>query len=150
MRAYMESKGTIGRVLAVDWGEKRIGLAISDETQTLAKPLSVIRAKSRIENAEIISKIAEENHCVTIVIGVSYDSNGNLSPSGRRGDRLAHAMRSISNAKIFTIDEYRSTQNAQQHQITLATSRKKRRGHLDSKAAAVFLQAYLNTEFENE
>lgn len=140
----MESLRTTGRLLAVDWGEKKIGLAISDETQTLAKPLKVMKAGSRAENANKIVEFAEQNNCVRIIVGVSYDLEGNLSPSGRRGDRLAKEVRSKVTIPVLTVDESFSTNEALSHQIIIGAARKKRRGHLDDKAAAFFLQSYLD------
>jgi putative Holliday junction resolvase len=140
----MESGELCGRILAIDWGEKRIGVAISDETQTLARPLAVLESGSRKVNAEQIATIAGEWGPVEIIIGVTYDAEGELTPSGRRANRLADSVRSVTDICVTTVDEARSTQTAKENKIFIGTTRKSRRGHLDSDAAAVFLQQYLD------
>jgi putative Holliday junction resolvase len=145
----MESSESYGRILAIDWGEKHIGIAISDETQTLARPLDVLKSGSRKLNAEQIAAITEEWDPVEIIMGVTYDAEGELTPSGRRANRLADALRCVTDISIKTVDEVRSTQIAKENKIIIGTTRKSRRGHLDSDAAAVFLQQYLDRGRKN-
>ena len=140
----MEGRDNSGRILAVDWGEKRIGIAISDETQTLARPIDVLKSSSRKENAGQIAAIAEEYDPAEIIVGVTYDAEGELTPSGRRANRLADALRCVTPIRIRTVDEARSTQMAKENKILIGSTRRSRRGHLDSEAAAVFLQQYLD------
>jgi hypothetical protein len=66
---------SVKSVLAVDWGRKRLGLAVSDPTCTLARPLGVLKHFSRREDAEKILEIAQENNVGMIIIGVTYDDN---------------------------------------------------------------------------
>lgn len=140
----MESKIELGRILAVDWGEKRIGVAISDETQTLARPLEVIQSGSRKDNALEIARIINGNSPIEVVVGVTYDANGELTPVGRRANRLAEAMRALLSCPVTIVDEARSTRQAKENKIIVGSTRKNRKGHLDAEAAAVFLQWYLD------
>jgi len=139
-----------GPVLAVDWGAKRLGIAISDLTHTLARPLTILNAKSRRENSVDIAAIARKHHCTSVVVGASYDDFGELTPSGRRAKRLADALDATLDANVLIFDESHSTRRAKQNQISLGSSRKKRKGHLDAKAAAVFLQSYLDEQLQDE
>ena len=140
----LEPEKMPGRILAIDWGEKRIGVAVSDETQTIARPFEVIVSGSRKENAKKIEKIAYTNKITEIIIGVTYDQMGELSPSGRRAARLAEALRKSTFSKVKLYDESGSTKRAKTHKIITGVNRKKRKGHLDAEAAAIFLQDYLD------
>lgn len=134
------------RILAVDHGEKRIGLAISDPTATIASPLKVIRHVSRVIDAAQVAEMALQNDAGLIVVGQSYDEDGNPNPSGRRAGRFADELRSQTNIPVVLWDESHSTQIARAARIELGVSRKKRAGHQDEFAAVVILQSYLESK----
>jgi len=135
--------GQTGRILAVDWGEKRIGLAISDPTRTISLPLDVIDHISRERDAERIIQIAEEMEATQIIVGVSYDDDYHLTPTGRSAERLASLIQQISIIPLETLDEGFSTRDAKITAINANLPMKKRKGHLDSLAAAIILDHYL-------
>ena len=123
-------------VLAVDPGEVRIGLAISDPTQTIARPLEVVRHVSRAADAQAILERAARHGADTIVIGLALDSEGEVGPQARRAVRLAEALRERTPLNVETWDESGST---------VAARRNKRNDPLlDARAAAVILQEYLD------
>lgn len=132
------------RILAIDPGEKRIGLAISDPTGMLARPLTVLKHISRDENARRIIQLAEENDVGKIIVGQAFDMDGLPNLSGRKAARLAGAIRAKTTLPVELWDESYTTKEAQQVQRELGVSRKKRRGHLDEHAAAHLLQSYLD------
>ncbi len=132
------------RVLAVDPGEKRMGIAPSAPTGTIANPLTVIKHASRPINAATIAQLARENNAGLIVVGQALGWDGQDTPSSRRARRLAGAIRTQTNLPVELWDESGSTQTARAAQISLGTSRRKRRGHLDELAATVILQSYLD------
>lgn len=134
------------RILAIDHGEKRIGLAISDLTGTIANPLSVIKHVSRIIDAAQIAEIANQNEVELIIIGQSYDEEGKPNMAGRRAGRFADELRNQTNIPIEMVDESFSTQIARKARIELGVSRKKRAGHQDEYAAVVILQSYLESK----
>lgn len=131
------------RILAVDHGEKRIGLAISDLTGTIANPLTVVKHVSRIIDAAQVAELATQNDVGLIVIGQSFDEDGNANPAGRRAARFADELKNQTNIPIELWDESFSTQIARQARIELGVSRKKRAGHQDEFAAVVILQSYI-------
>ena len=135
----------MSRILAVDPGEKRIGLALSDPTATIANPLVVIQHVSRDNDAERIVKAAKENEVSLIIVGMALDSNGEEGPQARKSIRMADAIRQKTEIKVELWDEGGSTQLAKEAGILLNTTRKKRKGHLDSIAATVILQSYLDS-----
>ncbi len=133
-----------GRVMAVDPGEKRIGLAISDPTGTIANPLRVIKHESRLIDAATIVQIAQEWGVVEIVIGQATELDGTPGVMGRKAQRLAEAIRSQSNIPVILWDESGSTQTARSARQKMGVKRSQKRGHMDELAATVILQSYLN------
>ncbi|MBL8063418.1 MAG: Holliday junction resolvase RuvX [Anaerolineales bacterium] len=131
------------RILAVDHGEKRIGLALSDPTATIASPLKVITHVSRLVDAAQVADLAAQNDVSRIVVGQSYDEDGQPNPAGRRAGRFAEALQGQTDIPVELWDESHSTQIARAARIELGVSRKKRAGHQDEFAAVVILQSYL-------
>lgn len=131
------------RILAVDHGEKRIGLALSDATATIASPLKVIEHVSRAIDAAQVADLAAQNDVKLIVIGQSFDEDGNPNPAGRKAARFADELKNQTNLPVQLWDESFSTQEARTARIELGVSRKKRAGHQDAFAAVVILQSYL-------
>ena len=134
------------RILAVDHGEKRIGLALSDPTATIASPLKVIEHSSRLMDAAQVANLAEESEAGLIVIGQSFDEEGNPNLAGRRAARFAEALKEQTQVPVVLWDESFSTQDARTARIDLGVSRKKRTGHQDAFAAVVILQSYLESK----
>jgi putative Holliday junction resolvase len=133
------------RILAVDHGEKRIGLALSDPTATIANPLRVIEHVSRLMDAAQVANLAHENEVGLIVIGQSFDEEGRPNLAGRRAAKFAEALQEQTQIPIVLWDESFSTQDARLTRIELGVSRKKRGGHQDALAAVVILQSYLES-----
>lgn len=132
------------RILAVDHGEKHIGLAISDPTATIASPLKVIEHVSRLMDAAQVANLAAENEVALIVIGQSYDEEGKPNLAGRRAAKFAEALKEQTQIPVVLWDESFSTQEAQATRIEMGLSRKKRAGHMDELAAVMILKSYLD------
>ncbi len=124
------------RVLSVDPGEARLGLAVSDPSRTIARPLSVLHHVSRGRDAQTIVEIAAHEGADTIVVGVAYDSLGEIGPQARRAQRLAAAIRQAGFARVETWDETGSTEEALQVRPADDMT--------DARAAAIILQGYLD------
>ena len=134
------------RILAVDHGEKRIGLALSDPTATIASPLRVIKHVSRLLDAAQVANLASENEVGLIVIGQSFDEEGNPNLAGRRAAKFAEALKEQTNIPVELFDESFSTQDARATRIEMGVSRKKRSGHMDELAAVMILRSYLESK----
>lgn len=134
------------RVMAVDPGEKRIGIALSDPTGTIASPLTVIQHVSRIVDAATIADLAKQHQVGLIIVGQALDDDGLPTPASHKADRLAAAIQEQGLIRIKMWDESFSTQEARQARIEMGTSRHKRRGHMDELAATVILQSYLDSD----
>jgi putative holliday junction resolvase len=131
------------RILAIDPGEKNIGIAISDPSGTIASPLTILRHTARANDAAAIVRLAQEHYIGLIVMGQSIDEDGQPTIEGRRAARLAGAIRAQTQIPLVFWDESHSTQAAQQTRRIMGVSRQKRSGHLDDLAAAIILQSYL-------
>ena len=122
-------------ILAVDPGEVRIGLAISDPTGTIARPLQVIKHVSRPQNAAAVAKIAAAHGADLILVGLPLDDGGEVGHQARRSLRLVEELRNATDVAIKTWDESGSTQMAGTKDEMI-----------DARAAAYILQDYLDTQ----
>ena len=136
------------RILAVDHGSVRIGLALSDPTATIASPLTVIAHVSRAVDAAQVAALAAEHEAVRVIVGQSFDEEGRPNAAGRSAARFAESLRLQTSLPVEMWDESLSTQDARASRIELGVSRKKRAGHHDSLAAVVILQSYLEAKRE--
>ena len=134
----------MGRILALDLGRKRIGLAISDPTGTIANPLMVILHVARLVDAAAVAELAASHTAGLIVIGQSFDEDGNSSFEGRRSRRFAEALKTQTTIPVILWDESFTTQAARSARLQMGASRKNRSGHLDDLAATALLQSYLD------
>lgn len=134
------------RILAVDHGEKRIGLALSDPSGTLAGPLKVIQHISRLADAALVAALAAEQDAGLIVVGQSFDEEGHPNAAGRSAARFAEVLKTQADIPVVLWDESFSTQDARRARIASGAPRKKRSGHLDELAAVIILQSYLDTQ----
>lgn len=134
------------RVLAIDPGSKRLGIAISDPTRTIARPLKVIQHVSRQSDASQIAELASEQEVSLIIVGQSLDDNGEPTFEGRRAVRLAAAIRTQTEIPVELWDEYFSTQKARSLHPRLGSPKWKRYDHMDDLAASVILQSYLDSQ----
>jgi putative Holliday junction resolvase len=133
-----------GPILAVDPGEKNIGIAISDSEAKLARPLQVIKHLSlRLDIAQIVA-LAEENSVQQIIIGFPTGGEGELIRQSRHSLRMAEEVKVQTTISVLTWNEDESTQQARQNLLQMRIGREKRGGHQDALAAAVILQAYLD------
>lgn len=127
----------MSRVLAVDPGERRIGLALSDPTRMIARPLSVLEHRSRQADAQAIAEVGREHAAGLIVVGLALDQEGRVGPQARQALRLAEAVRALAKVPVETWDESGTTQQAAE----LGGSD----DLLDARAAAFILQDYLDS-----
>ena len=139
-----------GRILALDVGERRIGLAISDETQTLARSLTVLQRRSKAQDFEALARLVREQDVRAIVVGLPLSLDGSEGPQARRIRRYATALSEALVAHglvtpVIFYDESLSTVTASQLMIASGRKRRDRRDHIDAVAAAVILQDYLDT-----
>lgn len=132
------------RVVALDVGEKRIGLAVSDPGGELATPHGVLQRRSKAEDFARLKHIFEELGAELVVVGlpVSLSGHETLGPQARRVMRYAEALAATIDLPVTFFDESYSTVEAEDR---LRQSGRKGKTPLDAAAAAVILQNYLDS-----
>jgi putative Holliday junction resolvase len=134
-----------GRLMAIDYGERRVGLAISDPTGTIASPAGVIvrRAGKRPPVAEILRR-AEALEARGFVVGLPLDGNGDDTPRSREVRLVAEAIAQRSGKPVELVDERYTTAAALRAVREMGGSTRGRKGDVDALAAAVLLQGVLD------
>ena len=136
------------RVLAVDVGERRIGLAISDVSRTLARPLLTLTVKSARDGveqvaAEIGRLAAEEDGVSAVVIGLPVRLDGSPNEHTPRVAAFVDALKARTHLRILTADERLTSREAEHLLAEHTHDWRDRKARLDAAAAAVILQDYL-------
>jgi putative Holliday junction resolvase len=134
------------RVLAVDVGGRRTGLAISDATATLARPLSVIESRAPLDLVvRAIKELAgEEDGLATVVVGMPKRLDGTPNDQTPRVEAFVAALRKRIAQPIVTLDERLTSVEAESMLAVREKDWKKRKAKLDAAAAAIILQEYLD------
>ena len=133
------------RVLALDVGEKRIGVAISDLSQTLARSLQVIQRSSRQEDFAAVARLTEEYEVEKVVVGYPRSLDGMAGAQARRVERYAAGLAKALTVPVVLWDERFSTVSAERLMRQAGLRGDKRRERVDAVAAAVILQDYLDS-----
>ena len=133
-----------GRILCVDYGHKRLGLAISDELGVTAQPLGKIEEEAAEDQLKAVEKAVAENAVSEIVVGLPLTMKGHVSRSASRVIAFARDLNKRLCIPVVTWDERLSTKESEQILIQAGMSRSERKGVVDSVAAAVILQSYLD------
>ena len=136
------------RVLAVDVGERRIGLAISDVSRTLARPLLTLTIRNASDGvdrvaAEIVHLQEEEDGLSTVVIGLPVRLDGSPNEQTPRVEAFIDALKARTAVPILTADERLTSREAENLLAERTRDWRQRKARLDAVAAAVILQDYL-------
>jgi len=132
------------RTLAVDPGEKHIGLALSDPSGIVARPLTTLKHEAREKDAARIAALAVAHQADMILVGLALDASGAVGPQARRAERLVEALRALTALPVTTYDESFSTEAARRALLTGGRKRRARREQIHAAAAAALLQSYLD------
>lgn len=131
------------RVLAVDPGEKRVGLAVSDPDGVIAQPLTTISATPRATLAARIAEVARAHEAERIVVGLPVRLDGSQGPEAVSARALAADLRRAAGLAVELVDERLSSAQAERALLSGGASRARRREVRDRVAATLILQAYL-------
>jgi len=137
------------RVMALDVGERRVGIAISDPSGTVARPMQTLVRNSREQDFAAIAALVAEHDVELVVVGRPLSLDGTEGPQARRIARYAEALAAHLSVELVSWDE-RFTTIAAEEIIRQRRSKKGRRraratGEVDAVAAAVVLQSYLDS-----
>ncbi|HMA45225.1 MAG TPA: Holliday junction resolvase RuvX [Gemmatimonadales bacterium] len=136
----------MARLLAVDWGERRIGLALSDETQTLAQPLATLtrRTGKRFPMKDLLARL--EQHEVTgVVVGLPLEASGAEGEPARAARALAEDIARRSGRPVELVDERFTTARVRRAVHEMGGKPRDRPGDVDALAATLLLQHYLDS-----
>ena len=139
----------MGRVLGLDVGDRRIGLALSDSGGILASPLTIIEHTTELQDIEAILKISQERGAERIIVGLPRLMNGDIGPQAQKVQAFAEAIRAHAQIPIVYRDERLTTVTAQRLKQETGSRKKNRNIRYDAMAAAVILQDYLEEQAVN-
>ncbi len=133
-----------GRILALDLGEKRIGVAVSDPTQRVARSLVVVRRRSRREDFQRFGALVAQQAAVLVVMGLPIPLSGGESRATRWVRDYGAALAASLDVPLVFWDESLTTQAAERLLVSRGVSARRRRGQVDAIAAAFILQSFLD------
>lgn len=135
------------RALGLDLGSKRVGVAVSDRSGTIATPLTVLqRSGSRRRDHEAITRLVADEEAELVVVGLPLNMNGSKGPAAAAAETEARALATVVGVPVVTFDERRSTVTADRVLIDAGRRAPDRRKVVDKVAAAVILQHWLDTQ----
>jgi len=132
------------RILALDHGTKRIGVAISDETKTIAQPLEYIPAKPFADFLARLKRLLVEKEIDLVLIGLPRNMDGSYGPAAQKVEAFVAVLRSAITVPIKTWDERLTSSQANRILIQGKVRRDQRKEKVDQMAAAILLQSYLD------
>jgi putative holliday junction resolvase len=134
----------VPRILAVDYGEKRVGLAISDPSGEIALSLRTVEVRGEADVIAGIRQAIADTDADRIVVGLPVNMNGTLGPMAAKVTAFSERLAAATGLPVETSDERLSTSAAERSLLEGDLSRQKRRGLRDKVAAQIILQGYLD------
>jgi len=146
LRNWVSLEAKIGmRILGLDIGEKRIGVAMSDTLGILASPLTQINKTGNQAAIEAILDLVRQHGVERIIAGLPYSLDGDLGPQAQRVENFLRKLSEHLDIPVETWDERYTTVAAEGKMIEAGVRRDKRKKRIDAVAAALILQEYLDT-----
>lgn len=133
------------RVLALDHGTKRVGLAISDEMGMIAQPLTFLPAEPIAELFEGLKKVIAEKNVEQILVGIPRNMDGSYGPAAEKARKFIEQLKEVVTIPIRTWDERLTSAQANRDMIQGGLRREERKLKADQTAAAILLQSYLDS-----
>lgn len=139
-----------GKYLAVDYGDKRTGLADCDPSGTIAGGIYTVKESGMRHTAERVAREARERGCVKIIIGLPKNMDGSEGERARTVRAFAELLAEYTDLPLDFSDERMSTMVAYRYLDSTETFGKKRRDNIDTLSAQIILQSYLDKEKSNK
>lgn len=133
------------RIMGIDYGAARIGIALSDELQMLAHPTETIAVAKTGDPAARIAALVQERNVEQIVVGLPRHMNGSVGASAEEARGFAEKLRVIVACPVRTWDERLSTVAAHRALQEAGKTSRQTRGYIDQVAAQILLQSYLDS-----
>jgi putative Holliday junction resolvase len=132
------------RILALDHGTKRIGIAVSDELKMIAQPLEFVAAEPFADVLARLKELIQDKQVELILVGLPRNMNGSYGPAAVKVQDFVAALRGALTVSIKTWDERLTSAQANRCLIQGNVRRDKRKEKVDKMAAAILLQSYLD------
>jgi putative pre-16S rRNA nuclease len=139
-----QDEGAAGCVMALDWGRKRIGIALSDPLRCAARPLMTLTRSSWEHDLDAIGRVVREQGVRCIIVGLPLEMDGERGAQARRVEAFMRRVRAATGLPVEAWDERLTTVQAERALLEGDVSRSRRRQVLDQVAAVILLQAYLD------
>ena len=133
-------------ILGIDYGSRRIGVAVSDATGTIALPLKILDIKSVAQAVAKVAEVVAERSAEQVVVGLPLNMNGTEGEMATAARRFAEALEEAVAAHVTLFDERLSTSEIERVLLEADLSRNKRKGVRDKLAARVILQAWMDAQ----
>lgn len=137
------------RILGIDYGDARIGLALSDISGILASPLETYYSQSMRKDVDFISALAIEKKAELIVLGLPLNMDGTKGERADKTEAFGRVLEKVSQIKVVYKDERLTTVSAERTLISNGMRREKRKGVIDTVSAQIILQSYLDRARNN-
>ncbi len=131
------------RWMGIDYGDRQIGIAVSDELMLTAQGLTTLRNSKDERVLNDIAALVEEHGVTEVIVGYPKNMNGTVGPRGVVSEQFAASLRERLGVPVHLWDERLTTASAQRTLIEADVSRKKRKHVIDKMAAALILQNYM-------
>ena len=139
------SKKESGRIMAIDYGDARTGVAVSDESKTLTGDAWVIESRHATEVAQIIIDESAKRSVSCIVVGYPKNMDGSIGPRAEKSEQFVDLLRSMSDIEVVLWDERMTTLSAHRVLTDVGKFGKKRKKTIDAVAASMILESYLGS-----
>jgi putative Holliday junction resolvase len=133
------------RILAIDHGSRRMGIAISDELKTLAQPIEFIPAEPFADFLARLKELLREKQVELVLVGMPRNMDGSYGPAALKVQDFVAALKNALTVPIKTWDERLTSVQANRFLIAGNVRREKRKEKVDKAAAAILLQSYLDS-----
>lgn len=134
-----------GRLLGLDVGDRRIGLAVSIPPGELVLPAGYLQRRNRRADIDAILEQASQRDAVAIIVGMPYDTNGRVGEQARKTASLARALQRAADIPVLTVDESFSSNAAANDLVQSGQSPSRDRGSIDAAAAVTILRRFLTS-----
>lgn len=134
------------RILGIDYGDARIGLVISDPSETIATPLSTYQSVSMRKDVDYIAKVCLERDVKLIVLGLPKNMDGSIGDRATKTMAFGKVIEKVTGISVEYKDERLSTVSAEKSLLEGNMRRDKRKEVIDSVAAQIILQSYLDSK----
>ena len=135
--------------MGLDVGDKRIGIALSDEGAVIASPRETLERSGNRKDIRYMLELARREDVSEIVVGMPFSLDGSLGPQAHKVERFVEALKAETDIRITTWDERLTTVSAERALLEGNVSRAKRKKTIDRVAAALILQGYLDSRRES-